>query len=163
MSLAVDGCHGGQSNKVICKNYFTDIQSSESFSFCEKILSQLATISNKKYDILTILQNLIIYYYLSRKSVSAVTYLILPCLVNLFVADCIGLKCYRNQLLSIFQLFDSNIKIVLCWVKVLLLPEHHWLFTLSCYLALNNSSSFDKAIQFLALGRSLKLGPLIKN
>ena len=36
MSLAVDGCFGGQSNKVICKNYFTDIQSSDSFSFYEK-------------------------------------------------------------------------------------------------------------------------------
>ena len=36
MSLAVDGCLGGQFNKVICKNYFTDIQSSDSFSFYEK-------------------------------------------------------------------------------------------------------------------------------
>ena len=98
MSLAVDGCFGGQFNKVICKNYFTDIQSSESFSFYGKILSQLATISNKKYDILTILQNLIIYYYLSRKSVSAVTYLIL--LAQLIFLSLIALALNITQISS---------------------------------------------------------------
>ena len=99
MSLAVDGCFGGQSNKVICKNYFTDIQSSDSFSFYEKNIVLACDNQQQKNMIFSQICKTLLSIIISLGS-RLVQSLILSCLAQLISLLLISLALNVTELSS---------------------------------------------------------------